>query len=118
GEFLQELEVVIAHDPPIARVAGDAQCVRQMTAPGAAADAGFLPATRRAVYRTARKMVRLEGFEPPTNGFGSHYSIRLSYRRPVASRAALRRAGGHSSGKCGANAVRVAIAGVSFRLCP
>ena len=28
-----------------------------------------------------REMARLEGFEPPTNGFGSHYSIRLSYRR-------------------------------------
>src|SRR5690606_789399 len=26
-------------------------------------------------------LARQEGFEPPTNGFGSHYSIRLSYRR-------------------------------------
>lgn len=28
-------------------------------------------------------LVRPEGFEPPTNGFGSHYSIRLSYERLV-----------------------------------
>lgn len=33
----------------------------------------------------AREMVRPEGFEPPTNGFGSHYSIRLSYERMIAA---------------------------------
>lgn len=32
-----------------------------------------------------QEMVRPEGFEPPTNGFGSHYSIRLSYERVVQS---------------------------------
>src|SRR5690554_503697 len=40
-------------------------------------------------------MARLEGFEPPTNGFGSHYSIRLSYRRVVLSRVRC--------GECGAS---------------
>ena len=35
---------------------------------------------QRPIFVTG-EMARLEGFEPPTNGFGSHYSIRLSYRR-------------------------------------
>ncbi len=38
-------------------------------------------------------MVRPEGFEPPTNGFGSHYSIRLSYGRILKSWPHHRRAG-------------------------
>ena len=37
------------------------------------------------------KMARPEGFEPPTNGFGSHYSIRLSYERVVVTLPVTRR---------------------------
>ena len=43
-----------------------------------------------------QRMARPEGFEPPTNGFGSHYSIRLSYGRVVSAYAAVRlRTGRH-----------------------
>jgi hypothetical protein len=45
-----------------------------------------------------RKMARPEGFEPPTNGFGSHYSIRLSYGRVVWSALAWAIAGMRASG--------------------
>lgn len=41
-------------------------------------------------------MARPEGFEPPTNGFGSHYSIRLSYGRVMLAAADMPREG-HSS---------------------
>ena len=42
---------------------------------------------------TRTVVARPEGFEPPTNGFGSHYSIRLSYGRvPFRGAEARRRA--------------------------
>ena len=66
--------------------------VRMRRGPGACPLARDVRAPGR--HGPLREMARLEGFEPPTNGFGSHYSIRLSYRRVVPRPRAAGRAGG------------------------
>ena len=54
---------------------GPRRTYRQQKTPDFAGVLDFLGCPRRV------HLVRPEGFEPPTNGFGSHYSIRLSYER-------------------------------------
>lgn len=61
-------------------------------------------------------MVRPEGFEPPTNGFGSHYSIRLSYGRILKNR---RTTGGPGWASQRHEAVRTGILSVNAaQVCP
>src|SRR5690606_35137858 len=43
------------------------------------------------------EVARPEGFEPPTNGFGSHYSIRLSYERVLVPSRHRRPRGGNAA---------------------
>ncbi len=61
-------------------------------------------------------MVRPEGFEPPTNGFGSHYSIRLSYERMLQLPCRRPGRGGHRSAmrRCGTGILSVNAA----QVCP
>lgn len=57
---------------------GRRKTCRQQKTPDFSGVLDFLGCPRRV------HLVRPEGFEPPTNGFGSHYSIRLSYERLAA----------------------------------
>ena len=68
-------------------------CTRRLTGAMSVTNARWQASRTAAVGRAPERLARLEGFEPPTNGFGSHYSIRLSYRRAAGHYAIDARAG-------------------------